>query len=120
MRHPSRGFRIDAVDSVDELSERLAAADRCLCSGFRFGAYLFLNDSDEGDPTPEYAVVKSPEEPDEPHLQIYTLRPASGDFRRAAALLRRLHDASRQRRGSPLGNLYLETPAAHGRCHLCA
>lgn len=58
MWHKQRRFQITDVLTDDELAEKLREHTWTLCTGFRFGASLWLNDSFSEDSAQEYAVVR--------------------------------------------------------------
>jgi hypothetical protein len=58
MIHPDRTFTLIDVSSSGELVERLTENTWTLCTGFRLGDMLFLNDSSSKDGDQEYVVVR--------------------------------------------------------------
>jgi hypothetical protein len=58
MFHCRRRFSVADVASAEELATKLTEQVWTLCTGFRFGGYLFLNDSLSPDGAQEYAVVR--------------------------------------------------------------
>lgn len=58
MWHSKRLWSVGNVATAEELAEKLTNHTHCLCTGFRCGGYLFLNDSLSEDGSAEYAVLK--------------------------------------------------------------
>jgi hypothetical protein len=58
MIHQDRTFTLTDVSSSAELVERLTENTWTLCTGFRLGDMLFLNDSSSKDGAQEYVVVR--------------------------------------------------------------
>jgi hypothetical protein len=58
MLHRKRCFSVADVASAEELAEKLVEHVWCLCTGFRFGGYLYLNDSLSPDGAQEFAIVR--------------------------------------------------------------
>ena len=56
--HERRRFAVTDVGSVGELAVFLTEHSWTLCTGFRLGALLFLNDSFSEDGAQEFAVVR--------------------------------------------------------------
>ena len=57
MVHNKRIFCVKAVDSLNELVEKLTQHSWTLCTGFRHGNFLLLNDAFSEDGAQEYAVI---------------------------------------------------------------
>lgn len=57
MIHHHRIFCVTAVDSLDELVEKLTQHTWTLYTGFRHGNFLLLNDAFSEDGAQEYAVI---------------------------------------------------------------
>lgn len=57
MMHNKRTFSVSNVETAEELADTLTRYSLCLCSGYRLGGLLFLNDSYNEDSAVEMAVV---------------------------------------------------------------
>lgn len=57
MLHRNRIFCVKAVDSLDALVEKCTQYSWTLCTGFRLGNFLLLNDAFSEDGAQEYAVI---------------------------------------------------------------
>lgn len=82
MSHKRRRFQIADVLTEDELAVTLRAHTWTLCTGFRFGASLWLNDSFSEDSVQEYAVVR---EADGAQLETITVSWCSAEELRTHA-----------------------------------
>lgn len=121
MIHTARAYCVSEVHSAEELAEKLTAHARTLCTAFRLGDYLFLNDSTHEDGGQEYAVLKRPSAPGEPYRQVESITFGSCDFDRGLAYVRRVLAGRFDRSGTAVRHqLYLETEAEHELCHHCA
>lgn len=58
MIHAKRPFSITDMATAEGLAEKLTKHSWTLCTGFRFGGHLFLNDSFSEDGAVEYAVIR--------------------------------------------------------------
>lgn len=56
--HPNRAWGVADVETAEELAEKLTQHSWTLCSAFRLGGYLFLNDALSEDGAQEYCVVR--------------------------------------------------------------
>lgn len=54
--HQARRFRVAEVVDAEDLSKKLTEQSWTLCTGFRLGDLLFLNDATSEDGAPEWAV----------------------------------------------------------------
>jgi hypothetical protein len=61
MLHTDRTWSVTTITDADELAEKLGRYSWCLCTGWRYGNTLWLNDSTSEDALQEYAVVRYPE-----------------------------------------------------------
>lgn len=58
MIHKARAFHIVEMPSAEELAKKLTDFTWTLCTGFKHGGRLFLNDAFTEDGAQEYAIVK--------------------------------------------------------------
>jgi hypothetical protein len=58
MFHRGRTHRVAEIETAAELAERLVEHTWTLCTGFRHGGLLWLNDSTGPDGAQEFAVVR--------------------------------------------------------------
>jgi len=58
MFHSRRRFSVADVTSAEELATKLTEHVWTLCTGFRFGGHLYLNDALSPDGAQEYAIVR--------------------------------------------------------------
>lgn len=70
MKHPDRVFGVFRERHVHLLAEKIFCDQWCRCVGFKFGRYLFLNDSVSDDSLIEFAVLRST---DHGYVQIETI-----------------------------------------------
>lgn len=56
MLHTERQFAVREVETLDELVVELATKDWCCCCAFRWGRWLFCNDSTGPDGAQEYGL----------------------------------------------------------------
>lgn len=61
LHNGKRSFKAVPVSSAEELAHEVTRATWVLCTGFRLGDLLFLNDSFTEDSSAEYAVIQLPE-----------------------------------------------------------
>ena len=59
MLHAKRRHRVVVVDDIGELARKLTTHTWTLCTGFRHGGWLFLNDSFSEDGAQEYGVLRA-------------------------------------------------------------
>jgi hypothetical protein len=119
MFHKDRVWCVTAVAGADDLVEKLLKTTWTLCTGFRLGKYLFLNDSTGEDRAQEFAVVLDLGEGQYRQLESWTV-----GWMEPALLVEHVVDCL----AGTLDNLKwahpvsptLQTPQEHGRCHLCA
>lgn len=117
MWHDARYWQITDVADTDTLAEMLAyGGNWTLCSGFRLGGYLFLNDSTSENGAQEYAIVRESD-----RRQVESITFGWCDRERAR------HHIEAMLAGEecwvdvpPLAADRLETPERHGRCPHCA
>lgn len=127
--HTRRTWCVGPVESAESLAEKLVNHSWTLCTGFRLGDYLFLNDSTGEDRAQEYAVVK--DMGNGAFLQVesitfswmhHNLKYGETAVGKALEYIRATlagkYDANPMyKRPSAIA---VETPQQHGRCHLCA
>jgi hypothetical protein len=71
MMHAKRQWCVVDAKNPEELARNLVDITWTLCTGFRIGAYYFLNDSTSEDGAQEYAVLR--QMPDGRLLQIESI-----------------------------------------------
>jgi hypothetical protein len=121
MMHRNRIWRVAAVATAEELSEKLTEYTWCCCNGFRVvdTPYLFLNDATSADGAQAYAFVKEVE--GGRLIQIESI--TCGWCTRAKALQ---HIQETLRGGFDESDFarevkaVIQTPEDHGRCPHCA
>lgn len=87
MWHEGRRWQIKDVETADELADKLTEMTWTLCSGFRFGGHLFLNDSLNEDGAQEYGIVR---EATGEQIETVTFSWLGSDDESAAAAARRI------------------------------
>ncbi len=121
MIHTARAFCVSEVYSAEELAQMLTARSWTLCTAFRLGNYLFLNDSTHEDGGQEYAILKCPQSPGGPYQQVESITFGWCDYEQGLGYIRRAVAGRFDRRGIVVRHqLYLETAAEHDCCHNCA
>jgi hypothetical protein len=119
MLHDKRIWCITPVSSAEELIDRLHRHTWTLCTGFRLGEYLFLNDATGEDGAQQYAVLHDRGEGRFRQIESWTVSWMNRDQLAqhvADCLAGQLADADWSRTVKPT----LESPEQHGRCHCCA
>jgi hypothetical protein len=121
--HKKRRWCVTAVASTEALARALTEQTWTLCSGFYVAGhegYLFLNDATHEDGAAEYAVVKGGLG-DTEHVQVESITFSWCSYDAALRHIRAALAGEDDRNdfACPVRPI-LETPAAHGRCHLCA
>ena len=111
MIHDHRQFRIQDVPTAAELAVKLTHHTWTGCTGFRFGAYLFLNDALSGDGSQEYAIIR---EADGQQVESVTFSWLSTE--EALTWLSGLNDGSTSL--GEYGRVNVQTHP-HGPCYLC-
>ena len=113
------GKRAHNIKTYTDLVEMATAMKRCtwtLCTGFRFGNVLLLNDSTSEDALQEYAVALVEPDGSGQFVESYTISWMEID--RLVKLVRELNDAVGQVRPSTYGTY---KPRDHQEeCQLCA
>jgi len=120
MMHTDRVWCVNAVESAEELAHKLTEMTWCSCTAFELGSYLWLNDSTCPDGAQEFAVVKKLRIEGK-LLQVESITFSWCDEATALKFIRQTldgHDDNNE--FSVQIDPALETPAEHGRCHLCA
>ena len=118
MMHSRRTFCVFPVETADDLAEKLTAHTWTLCTAFRLGDYVFLNDSTGEDGAQEYAVVRVTADPASAE-QVESITFGWCDRTKALAYIRRTLAGEFDADGRPL-TITLETPERHERCGHCA
>jgi hypothetical protein len=102
MMHDRRSFSVTNVESAEELARTLTEHTWTLCSGFRLGRYLFLNDPTSEDGAQEYAVFREPAGTSKRYRQVKSITFSWCSYEHALGYIRRvLH---RRVRRTGLGN----------------
>lgn len=120
MIHLKRQWCVNAVGTPEELADRLTQQTWTLCTAFRLGEYLFLNDSTSEDGAQEYAVVKLPDDASVYPRQVESITFGWCDLARGLEYVRRTLAHEFDDSDTCLPGLRLETPEQHGRCPRCA
>lgn len=121
MMHKSRVWSIRRIESAEELASKLSETTWCCRGGFAIGDYLFLNDATGADGAQEYAVLKTPKNPGEPHRQIESITASWMTRERLLAFIRQTLAGENDHVpwAVPVAPI-LEPCEAHGRCRHCA
>lgn len=119
MMHTRRSFQVSEAGSAEDLAEKLTGRTWTLCTGFRLGGYLFLNDSTSEDGAQEFAVVKLSPDPGGAALQAESITYGWCDYQTGLDFVRRCLAGEYDPDGIPLPGLTPETSERHGRCSLC-
>jgi hypothetical protein len=82
--------------AIAELARKLTAYSWTLCSGFRLGSFVFLNDSFSEDGAQEYAVFEAAPNDDETNTQIESVTFGWMSDERARAFLMALYGLAPQ------------------------
>ncbi len=119
MMHAKRPWCVTDAENPEELAQKLVGTTWTLCTGFRIGAYYFLNDSTSEDGAQEYAVLKRM--PDGRFFQIESITfgwciAEEGLHYVRQALAGEFDQATFRQEETPR----LQASEVHGRCHLCA
>lgn len=91
MLHKDRCWRITDAACVEQLAELLTERTWTLCTGFRLGGVLFLNDATGPDGAQEYAAVR---ESDSVQVESWTCSWMTAE--RCAELIREMLDCGAQ------------------------
>jgi hypothetical protein len=121
MFHDKRIWCVQHGASAEELTRYLTEFTMCCCCGFELDGYLFLNDSTSADGGQEYAVLRKPNTPDTPYVQIESITFGWCDFTKGLQYVRDIlagrYDSSEFTQ--PV-RPHLQTSHEHGSCHFCA
>jgi len=118
MFHKKRTWSVKAIESAEELAKKLSGQIWTLCSGFRYGGYLFLNDSFSEDGAQEYGVIK-----EITGIQVETITFSWCNYERALQLINEIVNGYCENNGWNSGidiDIQVQTHEEHGRCPLCA
>jgi hypothetical protein len=117
MLHHHRIWSIAAAESAEHLAEQLTQHTWCGCNGFSLGGYLFVNDATSADGAQEYGVLR---DSGGQYVQIESLTFSWMDQVKALDTIRRVlaGEFDNERYGI-VETHRIQTPAEHGRCHLC-
>jgi hypothetical protein len=112
MIHTNRHYSVATVETPEELHRWLADHTMTLCTGFRLGETLWLNDSFSENGAQEYAVIRNGRQ-----IESITVSWCTPD-----KLLDTIVRLSEEQDSEDFGpvSLHLETPEEHRRCPLCA
>ena len=111
--------RWDCAGLCDDeaLAKMLVHQTWCLCTGFRLGGYLYLNDSTSEDGAAEYAIVK-----EATGIQVESITFGWTTDAKAVATIQEISAGKYDREnygGGPSNSARIES-SAHHTCHLCA
>lgn len=118
MLHKNRRWVVADVGSAEELAKMLTERTYTLCAGFRYGGYLFLNDSFSEDGAQEYGVIK-----EATGKQVESITFSWCDYERALQLIREIARGDFDAEGGFSGislAVQVEALERHGACPLCA
>lgn len=117
MIHTRRRYSISDAASAEELARDLAEMSWTLCTGFRLGPWLLLNDAFSEDGAQEYAVIR-----EETLEQVESITVSWMNEERLLAFLEGLLAGTEGVSMGRLERLRLEDPSEHRRlyCTLCA
>lgn len=119
MLHQNRVWQIGDVEDADALTHKLTEYDWTPCTGFRFGGFLWLNDSTGSDGAQEYAVVR-----EEDMLQVESITFGWCDYEEGLKHIMKML-AGDHLGNDPTWNCYevprdcIEPVAEHERCLHC-
>lgn len=114
----TRRWQVTDVATAEDLASMLTGHDWTLCSGFRHGGYLWLNDATGPDGAQEYAVVR-----EDDHTQVESITFGWLHAARGLAIIREIVDGAGGDFSASFGSIdprLIETPAQHSRCRHCA
>lgn len=118
MLHKNRKWCVADVDSAEKLAEMLTERTFTLCSGFRYGGYLFLNDSFSEDGAQEYGVIK-----EATGKQVESITFSWCNYEEAIQLINEVargdYDSEEWNSGINLA-AQIQSSEQHGTCPLCA
>jgi hypothetical protein len=119
MLHTGRIHQVVDVLSLEDLAAKLTGQSWTLCTGFRIGTMLVLNDATSEDGAPEWAVFKAYPHPGNGSCATQIESVPFGWMTLATALdhLQRLQDG---RLCSPMGRYTLNLHHPKTSCALCA
>jgi len=120
MMHERRSFCVGPAKSAEDLAKKLTGQTWTLCTGFRLGGYLFLNDATHEDGAQEYAVFREPRGPLEMYRQVESITMSWCSYDKALGYIRRVllgeFDGGSWDTPAP----HVESKAVHGVCGHCA
>ena len=118
MLFAKRVWAVRNVESAAKLAELLTQFNWTGCTGFRLGGYLFLNDATSPDGAQEYGIVR---EKDGLQVESVTISWCTQEQAQKyiEAAVRGEYDGYAWESGIDIAR-QVQTPAEHGRCHLCA
>lgn len=113
----TRRWQVSEVAMAEELAGMLTGQDWTLCSGFRHGGHLWLNDATGPDGAQEYAVVR-----EDDHAQVESITFGWLDAARGLAIICEIVAGEGGDYSASYGSIdprMVDTPARHGRCPHC-
>lgn len=118
MLHSNRIWVVVDSEGAERLAHQLTQYTWCGCNGFRLSNYIFVNDSTSADGAQEYAVLR-PDENDYAQIESLTFSWMSEDH--ALGITQRVlaGEFDHEVFGERIERRRLQSPAEHGRCHLC-
>lgn len=117
MLHSRRRFQVQDVTSI-ELAHKIGTMSWTLCSGFRHGGYLWLNDAFSEDSIQEYAIIRESD-----LVQVESL---TASWMKPFDLMVYAQDMANREciwSDNPKPAIQrdrIENVGSHGRCPLCA
>ena len=118
MLHKERHWCVAPVETAGELAEKLSDHTWTLCTGFRLGEYVYLNDSVSEDSAVEFGVVKEVE----PGRWIQIETVTFGWLNEERSLETIQHIQKGESDGvwaAKIAPPVLQSPEEHGSCELC-
>lgn len=119
MLYSKREWCVATVESAGELAEKLTEHTWTLCTGFRLGDYVYLNDSVSEDTAVEFGVVKEVESGR--WIQIETVTFGWLNEERSLEAIQNIQKGECDSVWAlKISAPVLESSEEHGSCELCA
>jgi|SRR5215472_11785305 len=115
MMHKQRRHYVGTVETAEQLAEKLTQHTWTLCTGFRLGGFLFLNDSTSEDGAAEWAVVRESDS-----MQVESITFGWCDQARALELLKQLEAGTLGVDPRCFFGVVERLPHVAGPCRACA
>lgn len=116
MVHKQRVFCITAVTTPEDLAEKLTEHTWTLCTAFRLGKLLFLNDAFSEDGAQEYAaVIDGPEQ-----IQVESITFSWCNYDQALGYIRECVACAEGKAVAPFQHPVNVLSGHKYPCHLCA